>query len=200
MMITEKIKQTAKNGTKWAKQPFTLHTGEIIQVSEAQRIFSYHYAQGKTAKACYKIVSPDCTDGTAKVKGHKISHDEDVKLLIHHFKVKNGRKYMTEYDELINNMFQRALIDPKNMYDENGKLKRIEEMDEYTRRAISVKHKAQKVSSSKHGITHQPTLFSNDNYDTEIEYNPKIAIDAEEKFLQLVGCLDDNTEKEEGKE
>ncbi|MDH5644579.1 MAG: hypothetical protein OEY79_01075 [Anaplasmataceae bacterium] len=197
-MITEKIKQVAKNGTKWTKQPFTLHNGKIIEVSEAQRIFAYHYTQGKTAKACYKIVSPDCTDGTAKVEGHRISHDEDVKLLIHHFKVQNGRKYTSEYDELINNMYKRALIDPINMYDESGKLKRVQEMDEYTRRAISIKHKAQKVSSSKHGDTYQPTLFSGDDYNTEVEFNPKIAVDAEEKFLQLVGCLDDNTNKEEG--
>lgn len=160
---------------------------KVIECTEEQKLFAFHYANGKNGKDSYRLASnKNCCKERYKVYGSIYRNDDTVKELIKYYQRLNGLKYLNEYESIINNLYHRANVDPLNMYDEDGKLLKLSEMDQYTRKAVKVKYKSRKATKTEEGVFYQPTLFG-DSYDAEIEYDPKISHDAEIKLLQLMG-------------
>ena len=107
-------------------------------MTDAQKRFCDEYLIDLNATRAYKVAYPKVKkDHTATVNGNRLLTNADIQNYISEKMKKREERTEVTQDMIINELAKIAFLDISNLYNENGGLKKIQDIDENTRRAIS---------------------------------------------------------------
>lgn len=124
-------------------------------MTNAQKRFCDEYLIDFNATRAYKAVYKSCRkDETANVNGSKLLRNTKVKEYIAEKQKEIQERNKITQDTIIQELAKIALFNIKDIYNENGTLKKVTELDDDTAKAISgvkilQKAGAMKISLSK---------------------------------------------------
>lgn len=107
-------------------------------MTNTQRMFCDEYLKDFNATRAYKAAYKSCkTDGTANVNGSKLLRNTKVKEYIDQRKKELVQSAQITQGMIIQELAKMAFFNIKNVYNENGTLKNIKDIDDNTASAIS---------------------------------------------------------------
>ena len=107
-------------------------------MTDAQKRFCDEYLIELNATKAYKVAYPNCKkDETASAAGSRMLGNVKVQEYIQEQQKEREKRTKVTQDMIVNELAKIAFLDISNLYNENGGLKNIQDIDENTRRAIS---------------------------------------------------------------
>ena len=107
-------------------------------MTDAQKRFCDEYLIDLNATRAYKVAYPNCKkDETASAAGSRMLGNVKVQEYIQEQQREREKRTKVTQDMIVNELAKIAFLDISNLYNENGGLKNIQDIDENTRRAIS---------------------------------------------------------------
>ena len=107
-------------------------------MTDAQKRFCDEYLIDLNATRAYKVAYPNCKkDETASAAGSRMLGNVKVQEYIQEQQKEREERTKITQDMIVNELAKIAFLDISNLYNENGGLKNIQDIDENTRRAIS---------------------------------------------------------------
>ena len=107
-------------------------------MTDAQKRFCDEYLIDLNATRAYKVAYPNCRkDETAKSAGSRLLTNVNLQNYISEKMKEREKRTEITQDMIVNELAKIAFLDISNLYNENGGLKNIQDIDENTRRAIS---------------------------------------------------------------
>ena len=107
-------------------------------MTDAQKRFCNEYLIDLNATRAYKVAYPNCKkDETASAAGSRMLGNVKVQEYIKEQQKEREERTKITQDMIVNELAKIAFLDISNLYNENGGLKNIQDIDENTRRAIS---------------------------------------------------------------
>lgn len=125
-------------------------------MTNAQKRFCDEYLIDLNATRAYKVAYSRCKkDETANVNGSKLLRNTKVQEYISKKQQEIQERTEITQDKVIQELANIAFLNLKNIYNENGSLKNIKDIDEQTIRAISSVKVLQKarIYKDKHAKT-----------------------------------------------
>lgn len=154
-------------------------------MTNAQKRFCDEYLIDFNATRAYKVAYPNCKkDETASAAGSRMLGNVKVKEYIaEKQKEMQERTEITQY-RIIRELSNIAFFNIKDIYNENGTLKKVTELDDETARAISGVKILQKAGAMKISL-------NNREEEVPIEHIPEQTIEFKtndkEKALEILG-------------
>jgi phage terminase small subunit len=96
-----------------------------------------YIANGRNGKQAYKKFHPNVTDRTAEVTASRLLRKVEVSAYLDQREQELRVKYRLTTDDVIKSMSQSLHFDPRKLFDENGRLKKITELDDDTMAALA---------------------------------------------------------------
>lgn len=107
-------------------------------MTDAQKRFCDEYLIDLNATRAYKVAYPNCKkDETASAAGSRMLGNVKVQEYIQEQQKEREERTKITQDMIVNELAKIAFLDISNLYNENGGLKNIQDIDENTRKAIS---------------------------------------------------------------
>lgn len=107
-------------------------------MTEAQKRFCDEYLIDLNATRAYKVAYARCKkDETANVNGSKLLRNAKVQEYISKKMKEREKRTEVTQDMVIQELARIAFLDIRKLYDSNGELKNIQDIDEETVKAIS---------------------------------------------------------------
>ena len=107
-------------------------------MTDAQKRFCDEYLIDLNATRAYKVAYPNCKkDETASAAGSRMLGNVKVQEYIQEQQREREKRTKVTQDMIVNELAKIAFLDISILYNENGGLKNIQDIDENTRRAIS---------------------------------------------------------------
>lgn len=85
----------------------------------------------------YSLIKPNCKRSTCGVEGFRLLKNPKVAERVRDLKVIAHEALMGKYEQALQEMTNNALWDPAGMFDEDGKLLPLHEMDETSRKMVN---------------------------------------------------------------
>ena len=106
-------------------------------MTNAQKIFCNEYLIDLNATRAYKVAYKRCKkDETANVNGSKLLRNAKVQEYISEKMKEREKRTEITQDMVIQELAKIAFLDIRKLYNKNGELKNIQDIDESTARAI----------------------------------------------------------------
>ena len=156
-------------------------------MTDAQKRFCDEYLIDLNATRAYKVAYSRCKkDETANVNGSKLLRNTKVQEYISKKQKEIEKRTEVTQDSVINELAKIAFFNIKNIYNSNGTLKDIKDIDEETIRAISSvktlqKAGAMKISIDMKGKDNEVPIEHIQEQTIEFKTNDKV------KALELLG-------------
>ena len=107
-------------------------------MTNAQKIFCNEYLIDLNATRAYKVAYPNCKkDSTARTNGSKLLTNTNIQSFINRKMEEREKRTEITQDMVIQELARIAFLDIRKLYNENGNLKNIQDIDENTVKAIS---------------------------------------------------------------
>lgn len=122
-------------------------------MTDAQKRFCEEYVLDFNATRAYKAVYPNCkTNDTARKLGSRLMTKVDITDYIQELLNESRERSKITKDMIIQELANIAFFNIKNIYKEDGSLKKVTELDDETAKAISSVKTLQKAGSMAMGI------------------------------------------------
>ncbi len=122
-------------------------------MTDAQKRFCDEYLIDLNATRAYKVAYPNCKkDETARANSSRLLTNANVQEYIKERQEKLQEETKVTQQKVINELAAIAFFNIKNIYNEDGTLKSVKDMDDETARAISSVKTLQKAGSMKINI------------------------------------------------
>ena len=146
-------------------------------MKDSQKIFCEEYLIDLNATRAYKVVHPNVKDETARVNACKLLTNANVQEYIQELVKEREERTKVTQDMVVQELAKIAFFNIKDIYDEKGKLKQVNDMNDNTTKAISsIKVKQNSKTTTKDmPIEHIPEQM------IEVKTNDKV------KALELLG-------------
>lgn len=154
-------------------------------MTDAQKRFCDEYLIDLNATRAYKVAYPNCKKSeTARKLGSRLMTNDDVQAYIQKQIQEREKRTEITQDMIIKELAKIALFNIKDIYNENGTLKKVTELDDDTAKAISGVKIQQKAGAMKISL-------SKKNDEVPIEHIPEQTIEFKTndktKALELLG-------------
>ncbi len=107
-------------------------------MTNAQKIFCDEYLIDLNASRAYKVAYKKCkSDLTARTNGSKLLTNTNIQNYIDEKMKEREQRTEVTQDMVIKELSRIAFLDIRKIYDENGKLRNIQDIDEDTVKAIA---------------------------------------------------------------
>ena len=111
-----------------------LHTtpkkGKVVEMTEAQKRFCDEYLLDFNATRAYRSAYPKCkTDESARRAGSRLLTNVDIQKYLQEQKEELKEKINVTKEQVINQMVRIAFGDIRKLYNENGGMKNIQDLD-----------------------------------------------------------------------
>lgn len=107
-------------------------------MTNAQKIFCDEYLIDLNASRAYKVAYKKCkSDLTARTNGSKLLTNTNIQNYIDEKMKEREKRTAITQDMVIKELARIAFLDIRKIYDENGNLRNIQDIDEDTVKAIS---------------------------------------------------------------
>lgn len=107
-------------------------------MTNAQKIFCDEYLVDLNASRAYKVAYKKCkSDLTARTNGSKLLTNTNIQNYIDEKMKEREKRTAITQDMVIKELARIAFLDIRKIYDENGNLRNIQDIDEDTVKAIS---------------------------------------------------------------
>lgn len=119
-------------------------------MTEAQKRFCDEYLIDLNATRAYKVAYPRCKkDETARANSSRLLTNANIQEYIKQRQEELQEETKVTQQKVIDELAAIAFFNIKNIYNENGSLKSVKEMDDETAKAISSVKTLQKAGSMK---------------------------------------------------
>lgn len=109
-------------------------------LTPAQELFAQHVADGKRQAVAYRIAFPKAKawqPSTVHEQASRLANDDKVAARIKELQAQHAERLAVTKDKVINEIARLALFDPRNLFDEKGVPRPIEELDGDTAAVIA---------------------------------------------------------------
>lgn len=144
-------------------------------MTDKQKLFCDEYLIDLNATRAYKVAYPNCKkDETAKSAGSRLLTNVNLqKYIAEKMKEREKRTEITQ-DMVLNELAKIAFLDIRKIYNENGSLKNIHDIDDDTAGAITSIESVEEFAG-----------YGQDR--EQIGYNKKVKMSDKAKALELIG-------------
>lgn len=144
-------------------------------MTDKQKLFCDEYLIDLNATRAYKVAYPNCKkDETAKSAGSRLLTNVNLQNYIaEKMKEREKRTEITQ-DMVLNELAKIAFLDIRKIYNENGSLKNIHDIDDDTAGAITSIESVEEFAG-----------YGQDR--EQIGYNKKVKMSDKAKALELIG-------------
>ena len=156
-------------------------------MTEAQKRFCDEYLIDLNATRAYKVAYKNCkSDLTARTNGSKLLTNTNIQNYISGKQKEIEKRTEVTQDRVIQELAKIAFFNIKNIYNDDGILKQIKDIDENTSRAIASVKTLQKAGAAKinvnlNGADEEVPIEHIEEQTIEFKTNDKV------KALELLG-------------
>lgn len=107
-------------------------------MTDAQKMFCDEYLKSLNATEAYKVAYPSCKkDETARANSSRLLTNANIKEYIEEQMKEREKRTKVTQDRVVKEFAKIAFLNPKKLFDDNGCLKDISEIDDETAGAIA---------------------------------------------------------------
>lgn len=106
-------------------------------LTDAEKVFVKRYLIDLNATQSYIAAHPDCAYSTARTEGSRMLAKANVRDRIDEELERRTKQYELSLENILREACRVAFADPAKLFNEDGSLKAMHELDEDTRRAIA---------------------------------------------------------------
>lgn len=113
------------------------HVTVDTPLTQAEKVFIAAYLVNLNATQAYFKAHPDCAYSTASTEGCRLLGKPNVKAQIDAELERRKKQYEISADNVLKELARIAFFDPARVLNDDGSVKRLDEMDEDTRRVVA---------------------------------------------------------------
>jgi phage terminase small subunit len=113
-------------------------TSKAAAEERVARFVDAYFAEGENQTRAYLKIHPNVTYNTAATEGHRLLKDPKIHAAVEKRRAELRAKYALTSDRVIQEIARVGYFNPRRMFDDDGKGKKLHEIDDDTAAALTL--------------------------------------------------------------